>query len=313
MKVVFFGTDRFGIPCLERLIASRHQLIRVVTTPETLKGRHRLSTPSEVKVWAIAHGLEPLLMQKKPSPESLSALSQLQADVFLVASFGVILPRSILEMPKTAAINAHPSLLPKYRGPSPVPAALLAGDTVTGVSIIRITERLDAGDVMLRRELPIDPQEDGDTLERRLAGASADMALEALDLLESNKAVFCSQDEALATYAPKIKKESGRIDWTRPALELVNRVRAMRPWPGSFCFYKGKRLIVLKARVLEGRPLPPGTVCGQILEAASGGELIAAAADEAILMELVQREGKKPLTCAEFLKGFHVDAGSRFD
>ena len=301
MKVAFFGTSDFGIPSLEALKASNHSIICIVTTPDKPQGRNLKTIPSPVKEWALKNDI-PIIDYSKENP--LPAVQKLQAEVFVVISFGVILSKAVLEVPRIS-LNVHSSLLPRYRGPAPMHWALLNGDRETGVTVMRMVEKLDAGDILLQKSLRIDKNDDIRTLSGRLSRLGAETLLESLDLLKKSAVYFLPQEKKTVTYARKITKEDGRIDWNRPADEIRNQVRAFLGWPNSYSFYQGKRLLFLEASIETGDvDAQPGT----ILEAGKHG-LTIAAVDGALRVTRLQMEGKNPLPAADFFKGIQLNPG----
>ena len=308
MKIVFFGTSPFGLPALEAILKSNHTLCAVITTPDKPKGRNLKLSFSPVKEWALSKQIIPLEVSAKNIRSLEDDLKNIKADVFVVISFGIILPKTILEIPKITALNVHSSLLPRYRGPAPIHWALLNGDSQTGVTVMRITETLDAGDILLQRSTEISAQEDEEALHARLSQIGSDAILSALTLLEKNKASFTPQDDKLVTYARKISKEDGHLRWEEPVKAIHNRVRALSGWPGTFTFFNGKRIIFLKASLA-----PEVTACsappGHILKASMKEGIVVAARDGALRVERLQLEGRKPLEAAQFLQGFPLKAG----
>lgn len=305
MNVVFFGTSGFGLPSLEA-IARTHSLKAVVSTPNKPQGRSLKPQASPIKEWALDKGVPYFDFFKEHSAQTLRTLKDMGPDAFVVASFGVILDKETLGIPRLMPLNIHASLLPKYRGASPMQAALLNGDTHTGITVIRMVERLDAGDMLLKKRLAIAPGETIGELEKRLAALGAESILEALELLAKGKPPLTAQDEKEASLTKKIAKERGRIVWNDSAERIDARVRAYQGWPGSFFFCRGKRIVVCKAHSLPHSPAVPGTV----LEASEKeGILVAAAGSGAVRLETLQLEGKKALGWREFLRGFRLKKG----
>ncbi|MBI4352877.1 MAG: methionyl-tRNA formyltransferase [Candidatus Omnitrophica bacterium] len=309
MKIVFFGTGSFGILSLEVLLHSSHSLVGVVTTPDKPKGRHLHLEPSPVKEWAVRNRLPVFDFSKEAPERCLAQLRDKDADLFVVASFGVILPEEALLLPRRMTINLHPSLLPRYRGPSPICWALLHGDSETGVSLMKVIGKVDAGDVLLQETVSIDPQDDIFTLEDKLSAAGGRLLLLGLRMIEEGRISLTPQDEAKAGYSRKLTKEDGRILWDRPAEELHRRVRALKRWPGCYFFCGGARLIVTQAQVSEsgeGASGAPGTVVFASFKEGMG----VMTAKDVLVIRQIQREGKKSLPAGEFLKGFPIRAGS---
>ena len=308
MKIVFFGTSDFGIPSLEALKNSPHKILSIVTAPDRPAGRRLKLEPTPVKAWAVKNKISFLEFQKENSRQCADALKKLEADVFVVISFGVILSKEFLTLPKLLPLNVHASLLPFYRGPSPMQTALLNGDAETGVSVMRMAEKLDAGDVLLQKKISLAPEDDSQVLSEKLSELGAQTLLESLKLLETERAVFVPQDEKKVTWTKKIKKEHGHIDWSSPASQILNQIRAMAGWPGTFSFYEGKRILIIKASAKKSERM--NAAPGAILTASSAEGICVAARDHALSIERLQAEGKKPMKAEDFLKGFSLKPGS---
>jgi methionyl-tRNA formyltransferase len=303
VRLVFLGSPPFATPVLERLVASAFRPLAIVTQPARAAGRGRKVAESSVAALARREGIPLLEPETVRDPAVLAELAALAPDVFLVVSYGEILRPEFLALPRTVSLNVHPSLLPRHRGATPVPAALLAGDETTGVAIQKVAKELDAGDLLLLRETPIEPGETAGELLARLAAWSGELALEALGAVADGTARYTPQDAARATYCKKLTKEQGRVDWTRPALELERLVRAMNPWPGAVTRLSGTDLFLWRARAREG----PAGVPGLVLEA-SKRLLVATGAGALELLE-VQVAGKRVLPAADFLRGARLEAG----
>jgi len=306
MRVMFFGTAAFAVPTLEQLISHRHTIVRCVTQPDRPQGRGLDREPSPVKQAALRLGL-PLVQ-----PERLAAalLEGLRAEVGVVAAYGQLIRRDLLAIAPHGMLGVHPSLLPKYRGAAPVAWAILNGEATTGITVFRLNERLDAGDILLQQQVAIEPQEDADALTRRLAQAGARALIEALEALAQGRARFEPQDEARASLAPKLTKAQGRIDWRAPAEAIERLVRATIPWPGAATTWRGEPLKVWRAAVATGHPAsaPPGTV----VRAGQGVIGVAAGRDTLDLLE-VQPAGRRRMAVAEFLAGHRLEVGERLE
>jgi methionyl-tRNA formyltransferase len=310
VRTVYLASPPFGTPVLARLIERGAAPGLVVTTPDRREGRGRKLAPSPLAELAARERIPVLRAESVREDAARAALAGFAPDVVLVASWGELLRGDFLALPRLAVLNVHPSLLPRHRGATPVQAALSAGDPTTGVSIQRVVLALDAGDVLVQHATPIGPEETAGELTQRLALLGGDAAAEALGLLAAGRAVFRPQDPALVTVCRKLTKESGRIDWTRPADELARLVRAMNPWPGAATALPGGgALRVLRARALAAEPdVPPGPP-GSVREA--GKRLrVACGQGELELVEL-QQAGKRALAAAEFLRGTPLAVGAR--
>jgi methionyl-tRNA formyltransferase len=311
---VFFGTPEFAVPTLDALLASRHPVAGVVTQPDRPRGRGQKVTDAPVKARARAAALPILQPDRLKAPEFLEALTTLGADVGVVAAYGRILTEAVLAAPRLGMINVHASLLPRYRGAAPVHRAIVAGERETGVTIMRVVKALDAGPMMATVTRPIGIDETSVEVERDLARVGAPLLLDTIDRLANGTAVETPQDEAAATYAPRLTKDDGAIDWTAPAERVHNLVRGLYPWPHAFTYHHGRRLILLRSqpvthsafRISHSALDSPGT----ILEA-SGDRLTVAAGSGALHVHELQAEGKRPMTVREFLAGHRLTPGDR--
>jgi methionyl-tRNA formyltransferase len=306
MRIVFCGTGDIGLPSLKALADSpRHEVVGVITQPDRPAGRDLRPRPPAVKTEALARGLP--VVQPERIRKDFSALAAWNPDLMVVAAYGQILPRVVLDLPRLGCLNLHASLLPRHRGASPIQASMLAGDTETGITAMSMDEGLDTGDLLLARRIPIFPDETAGELHDRLADLAPAVLLESLELLEAGSAARIPQDSTLATYAPKLGKRDGRLDWREPAGMLARRVRAMSPWPGASARLAGH---VLKIHVAEESP--EGGSPGLVLSAGPGAILVAAGKGSLALRE-IQLEGRKRLSAGDFLRGFPLPAGTKFD
>jgi methionyl-tRNA formyltransferase len=290
---------------LQRLAASKHRPLLVITPPDRPRGRGRSVSASPLAELARSEGLELLQPADPHAPDVLAELRRLELDLLVVASYGVILKSDLLELTPHGCLNVHASLLPRFRGASPIQAAILAGDSETGVTIQRIVQELDAGDVLLARRLATPPSATSGELLELLAELGGDALVEALDLIEDGRAEYTPQDHAAATFARKLKKKHGRIDWSRPAAELERRVRAFSPWPGAtFLDAKGRAVTVGSAALADAPAGAPGTV----LEA--GERFVVAAGEGALELLRVAPAGKREMTGPEYLRGARLEVGA---
>jgi methionyl-tRNA formyltransferase len=301
MRVVFFGTPSFAAPTLAALIESPHEVAAVVTQPDRARGRGQKVTHAPVKALALAHNLPVLQPGSLKSEETLSLIRSFSADIGVVAAYGKILPQSLLDLFPRGLINVHASLLPRWRGAAPIHRAIQAGDRVTGVTIMRVVLALDAGPMLSRVEVPIDPNITSDALEAVLAAKGAGLLVETLATLERGTASEAAQDDSQATYARKIERADGQIDWTRSAREIHNQIRAMQPWPMASAMFAGKR-VILRSSVVHADDAP-GMAPGAIVEA--GGDMLRVATGAGILrVTSLQVEGGRPQSAREFINGF---------
>jgi methionyl-tRNA formyltransferase len=305
-RVVFFGTPEFAVPTLDVLLSSSHQVVSVVTQPDRPRGRGQRTSPSPVKARALAAKVDLFQPDRLGDPPFLDALTALQADVGVVAAYGRILPISLLTMLRLGMINVHASLLPRYRGAAPVHRAVIAGESLTGVTIMRIVKALDAGPVLRTRERAIGADETSVDVERDLSQLGAHLLVTVLDRMSTGIVQETPQDESQATYASRLTKEDGVIDWSRPATAVHNLIRGLHPWPHAFTFLQGRRYILLRSAVVSGAGRP-----GEVVEATGDRLTVATGADAVRLLE-VQPEGKRPMNAREFLAGHRVGTGDIF-
>ena len=308
LRIVFFGTPQFAVPTLERLRSSRHQVCGVVTQPDRARGRGQKVSDSPVKAVAVAHQLPVLQPERLRDPSVLDAIRSWQPDLGVVAAYGKLIPDDLLGVPRYGMINVHPSLLPKYRGSAPVHRAVLNGDTHTGVTIMRVGSRLDAGAMFARVTRPIGPDDTSDVVENDLAEKGADLLLSVVDDIASGTAHEEPQDEAAATYSARLTKEDGLIDWTQPASAIHNRVRGLYPWPHAYTYLDGARVIILRTRVIPGAA---GATPGVVVDL-SRDAIEVATGDGRVAIEELQPEGRRPMRTRDYLAGRPLAKGARF-
>jgi methionyl-tRNA formyltransferase len=306
MRLLFIGTGEIGLPSLEWLMATtKHELVGVVTQPDKPAGRRLVLTPPQVKVRALAAGL--IVLQPPKIRHAVEELRAFQADAAIVAAYGQLLSPEVLRVPRLGCLNLHASLLPRHRGASPIQAAIREGDAETGMTVMYMDEGLDTGDILLMERTPLLADDTGGRLHDRLA-ALAPVALErALDLLELGTAPRVPQDPAFATHCGKLRREDGRLDWTRSAVELERLVRAYDPWPGTFTrLANGGTLKIHRASVLAATG--PQVAPGELVAADAKAGFIVQCGDGWLCVEEVQSEGGRRLPAAEFLHGHPVSA-----
>lgn len=302
MKVAFFGTSSFGVPALEQL-AAKHQVALCVTQPDRPQGRGLKPQPSPIRETAQRLNL-PVVVPEKVR-EIMPELEQLACDVGVLASYGQLVPGALLRLPRHGILGIHPSLLPKHRGASPIVWPILQGDAETGVTIYRLVERLDAGEMLLQRATPIGPRETAAVLAERLSAWSGELIIEALALLDRG-ARWQAQDESHATYAPKLTKEQGTVDWQRDAATIDRMVRALNPWPGVATTWRGQPIKLWAVTPQPDRAAAqPG---GAVLRASAAGIEVATGAG-VVTIESLQPAGKRRMSAAEFLAGNSVRIG----
>ena len=298
MRVVFMGSPRFAVPSLEYLVSSGYEVAAVYTQPDRAGGRGRSLVASPVKKVAGALGLTVVQPRSLKAPEVFEQLASFKPDIIVVAAFGQLLPKPVLELPKLGCLNVHPSLLPKFRGASPVTAAILAGDEFTGVSIMLLDEGMDSGPVLARAQLPIGDSDTTASLGEKLSLVGAGLLEEVLVGWTRGELKAQPQDDSKATYCTPIAKDEGEIDWKLSAIEIWRRVRAFYPWPGSYTHWRGKTLKVIEATTLAEAKAK----AGEVIALDSGGFGIGTG-DGALKILRVQLEGKQALSAADFLRG----------
>jgi methionyl-tRNA formyltransferase len=312
LRIVFFGTPAFAVPTLDALLgASPHTVVGVVTQPDRPRGRGQKLSDAPVKARAVAAGLPILQPPKMKDPAFLDALAGWNADLGVVAAYGRILTDEILAMPRRGMINVHASLLPKYRGAAPIHRAVIAGETSTGVTIMRVVKALDAGGMIAKAERPIGPDETSDEVERDLARIGARLLLPVLDQIAGGHTPEEPQDESAVSYAHRLTKDDGVIDWSWPAQRIHNLIRGLHPWPHAFSFVQGKRVILRRSETNPSSLLHPDDPPGTLLEA-DGERLIVSTGDGLLRILEIQAEGKRPMSARDFLAGHRLVAGDRF-
>jgi methionyl-tRNA formyltransferase len=307
MKVIFAGTPEFAARALAALLASRHEVVLVLTQPDRPSGRGMRAHPSAVKQLAVKHGLAFRQPETLRDVAEHGVLAEAVADIMIVAAFGLILPQAVLDIPRLGAINIHASLLPRWRGAAPIQRALLAGDSKTGISIMNMDAGLDTGPVIHSEETPIGDADNAQTLHDRLADIGARLILEVLDRYEQGTVNAVPQSDRDATYAAKISKSEARIDWNCGADHIWRQIRAFNPNPGAAGHLRQTEVKIWQARVASS----PGGKGGEILQADSNGLLVACGAD-ALWLDQLQKPGGKRLQVGEFLRGFPVAPGEMF-
>jgi methionyl-tRNA formyltransferase len=342
MRLIFLGTPGFAVPTLDRVVEAGHQVVAVVTQPDRPRGRGQHAAPPPVKEAALRLGLPVYQPERVRRPEALEYLRALAVDAMVVVGYGQIIPQSVIDLAPLGILNVHGSLLPKYRGAGPIQWAILNGETCTGVTTMRIDAGLDTGDMLLKAETEIGPDEDAIALGQRLSILGADLLAETLIGLEAGSIAPEKQDPAQATYAPLLRKEDGLIDWSQPAAQIHNRVRGLQPWPGAYTSWRGQTLHVWKTRgrntgaggqgpgagasdgVFGGGELPQRECIGSSHPAGGAGPrplapgpsllgrvvslkpLVVACGEGTLELVEVQLEGRKRISAADFANGQRV-------
>lgn len=305
------GTPEFAVPSLQTLLEyDGVEVVAVVTQPDRPVGRKRVLTPTPVKAEAEKHGLPVLQPERLRSPESVEALSSLQPELIVTAAYGQILPKSVLDLPQLGCINIHASLLPKYRGGAPIHYAVMNGEPVTGVTIMYMAEGLDTGDMISKIEVPIEDQDTTGTMFDKLSMAGARLLKETLPDLLSGQVQAVPQNDDEAVYSPNISREQERIDWTKPAMQIWNLVRALHPRPGAFTLWNGDVLKIWTcAKPDAAESVPGSTLPGTVLEASDRGIAVATGQGVLRITEL-QPAGKKAMDAAAFVRGGQLTPGT---
>ena len=314
MRIAFFGTPAFAVPSLERLVAAGEPVVLAVTQPDRPRGRGQRLEPSPVKTSALDHGISLLQPERARDPDLAARLAASGADLGVVVAYGKLLPDAVLATPRHGIINVHASLLPRYRGAAPIQRAVIAGERKTGVTMIRLVREMDAGPMLASTTRPIGEHETSTEVARELAAMGADLLLATVQAIAAGRAREQPQDHALATYAPPLTREDGRIDWTRPAGAVHDLVRGLHPWPPAFAFLDGSRYLIRRtaphAGPASGRE--PASPPGAVVEA-RGDRLRVACGGGGVLSILeIQPEGRRALPARDFLAGRRIAPGAVF-
>lgn len=308
MKIVYMGTPDFAVAPLEAIIQAGHQVTAVVTQPDKQKGRGKEVQMTPVKECALKHGIPVFQPVKIKEAEAVEQLKKYPADVFVIAAFGQLLSEEILNMPEFGCVNIHASLLPAYRGAAPIQWVIINGETQTGVTIMQMAKGLDTGDMLCKTVVPIDPKETGESLHDKLMEAGAQLIVEALPKIERGELIPEKQDDSLSSYASRLTKSMGLIDWNKDAITLERLIRGLNSWPSAYTFYHGKTLKIWEADVIEGENVEvmPGCIMHvdkDYFDVACGQGFLR--------VRSLQLEGKKRVSVKDFLLGYEVSAGLR--
>lgn len=308
MKIVFFGSDDFAATHLKRIIVSEHKVLACVTQPDRPKGRGMNVVLSPIKEIALEHNITVLQPTDIKSDDFLSELKKLEADLYVVIAYGRILPQKVLDVPTRGAINVHPSLLPKYRGAAPINWAIINGDAKTGVTIIQLNAKMDAGDILACKEENIKDDDTSISLRQRLVGIAENLLIKVLGDFQNNTLKGCAQDSSKVSLAPKLTKELGAIDWNKSAVDIHNLVRGLLPWPGGYTLYDGKMLKIIKTKVLvsnnEGLP-------GVVTDLTEDG-IVVATQKGGLLVCQIHLQSAKEMDALSFVRGHRIEKGHRF-
>ena len=319
MKIVFMGTPDFARAALEKIIDAGHDVVLVVTQPDKPKGRSGELQISDVKDCALKHNIPVFQPVKIKEADNVAYLKNIDADIYVVAAFGQILSKEILDIPKFGCVNIHASLLPKYRGAAPIQQSIIDGEEKTGVTIMQMAIGMDTGDILIQREIPIDEEETGGGLFDKLSDLGAELIVDALPKIERGELTPVPQDEALATKCGKLSKDMGKIDFSKDAETIRNLVRGLNPWPSAFTHLDGKLLKIWKAQVLNEsqvkelsneKALLTGAEPGTVVFTGKEAFVVSTGKDYLSVNE-VQLEGKKRMAVKDFLLGYKLEAGSK--
>lgn len=305
MKVVFMGTPDFAVPSLQKLIDEKYYIAAVVTQPDRPKGRGKKMMAPPVKELAAQYDIPVFQPERVRNPEFIEILRSIAPDLIVVIAFGQILPKEILDIPNYGCINVHGSLLPKYRGAAPIQWAIINGEKVTGVTTMFMDEGMDTGDMILKKEIPIEPEYTAGDLHDIMAPIGAELLKETLDELIRGNIKREKQDENEATYAPILKKENGLIDWSEPSYKIVNLIRGLSPWPSAYTFYKDLMIKIWKAEVYH-KTYEDNTI-GEIVEIIKNKGLVVKTGDSSLLITEIQAPNGKRMTVEEYLRGHDIE------
>ena len=308
MKIIYMGTPDFAVAPLEAILKAGHEVTAVVTQPDRQKGRGREVQYSPVKECALSYGIPVLQPLKIKEEDAVEELRKYPADIFVVAAFGQLLSEEILNMPRLGCINIHASLLPAYRGAAPIQWCVINGEEKTGVTIMQMAKGMDTGDILLQKEVVLDEKETGGSLFDRLMETGAELIVEVLPKIEAGELTPVVQKEELATYAGKITKDMGNIDFAKSALTIERLIRGLNPWPSAFTHYKGKILKIWEADVVSECANAENPVPGTVI-AMDKESFTLATGEGALRIRSLQPEGKKRMSCAEFMRGYEVKVG----
>lgn len=309
VKIVFMGTPEFAVPALELLNNSEFNISLVITQKDKRRGRGKKLLPTPVKEKALELGLDVYQPENVNSEESLKLLKEVQPDCIIVVAYGQILRKGVLELPLHGCINIHASLLPKYRGPAPINWALINGEKETGITIMKMDEGLDTGDILKYESIPIEEEDDSKSIHDKLSLLGARLVVETLNDIKNNNIKPIPQDDNLSTYAPMLSKEIGKIDWNNKGENIINLIRGLKPWPSAYIIYKGDRVKIHKARRVE-KFLESEN--GKVVKVQEDG-IYVNCSDSCIVIEELQFPNKKNLKVREFLKGNQFDLNIRLE
>lgn len=309
LSIVFMGTPDFAIPALNAIAQGNHEIKAVVTQPDKPRGRGRKLTPPPVKKWAMQRNIPVYQPEKVRDKEFVEILQNIAPDIIVTAAFGQILSREVLDLPSLGSINIHASLLPKYRGASPIQHALINGESETGITIMYMEEELDAGDIILQKKIQILAEDNAEDLHDKLAILGGTAIKEALDIFSQGKPAARVQNHKQATYCSKINKAMGEIDWSRGAVEIKNLVRGMTPWPGAYTFVGDRRIKVWRVQEWEYSKTKTKHY-GMVVESDQKNGLVVECGNGFLRLETIQRDGASPMEDTAFIRGNPIPVGT---
>ena len=307
MNIVFMGTPEFALPTLKKIHDSSHSILSVVTQPDRAKGRGQKQVDSPIKKFALKNNLPLLQPTSVNTQEFIGSLLVNRPDYIIVVAFGQILSEAFLKTPKQFCINLHSSLLPKYRGAAPINRAILNGDNRSGVTTMIMDKGMDTGDILLVDETPIELSDDAQSLHDKLSEQGGKLVLETLSRLKKNDLLPTPQNPNLASYAPKLKKEESLIDWEMPANNILNKIRGLTPWPGTYTLFNGKRLCILKSEVIKGE----SSDCPGYIERITDSGIEVGTGEKRLKITELKPEGKKAMPVKSFLSGYKINPGDK--
>jgi len=309
MRIIFFGSDDFAAVHLEKLFDSKHEVVAVVTQPDKAKGRGMKVQALPVKELAVTKKADILQPENLKDKEFVEALKNFDADLFIVIAYGKFLPVNVLNIPKISAINVHSSLLPKYRGAAPINWAIVNGEIETGITIMKLNERMDSGDILAQTKFNIRPDEDAVLLRNKMKGVAPKFLLNTIELIEKDEVTPVKQKEKDVSFAPKLTKELGQIDWKKSAAAIRNQIRGLKPWPCAYTSYKGKMLKILETELVEvqGNPREPSEVVAIFKKG-----MIVATGEGGLLVYKVHLQDSREMDALSFCNGQRLEVGFRF-
>ncbi len=309
VQIVFMGTPDFAVPTLKSLIENKHNVLSVITQPDRPFGRKRIKTAPPVKKFALEHNIPVLQPESVKNEDFIDTIRELKPDLFVVAAFGQILPRALLDIPFFGAINVHASLLPKYRGAAPIQWAIINGEEYTGVTTMWMDEGMDTGDIFLSDSIKIQMDWTSEDLSRELSMLGADLIIETIEYIEGNSIIRLPQEEEHATYAPILKKQDGKINWNKNTLEIHNLIRGLNPWPYAYTIKDSNEIKLIRSKIYKtGGEGNPGKFMGIVKDEG----FLVGTADGCLLIQELHEAGKRRMTALDYLKGHPLKEGEYF-